>query len=541
MDKDRLNSAFEALTPNETASRRMLKNIHSHNAEPKSGRYTGTVHRSGPDTRSGFSPARFAAVTFALCMCAVMGYFTWQYIAGLGEPQPGGLPAGPGITAGAIHTEFVPYDIALPPIEYAVFTWGPSVISYVPTSPVIIESVEELEAFSWQTGYFPRLSSVSPSNLPIMDLDYSQKVVVAVWHNKAVPAGYEYGAPIVSWGGPSIYVTPRLVPAEAPTLEAKWMGYFLIIDRELLGMVHQTREEEYASNPNVNLPPLIEFASQGIPDKVPDLTPDELRGTGIRVYGSMLARPGMALEPLGGWYESDVYASADASYIIYTIGFGSGIHRSHVVIKFLDGSNRFWQTAWYFHRDMELEPLGGGKWAVYHMEPFYLRDPSESGSDKGKLLAVLTVAEEGVWVDVMDEDGMELLPSYWEEGQPEATEPSASPPEGDLREPLPYEVGTVRIISNGKEYDPLVNWIYSLQGGLSGDGASMQIIDGELIPWSHYNVTGELASVLYSDDFRAVIDGEDAGEPVYYLFDDKGEYTAGARCLFRPMKTATIF
>jgi len=90
------------------------------------------------------------------------------------------------------------------------------------------------------------------------------------------------------------------------------------------------------------------------------------------------------------------------------------------------------------------------------------------------------------------------------------------------RKPLPYRVGNVKAISNHTEYRPLTNWIYGLSEGISADGEGMSIIDGALVA-SLGNATGELPYVVYSDDFRVVIDGESAGEPRYTLYNNGGE------------------
>ena len=90
------------------------------------------------------------------------------------------------------------------------------------------------------------------------------------------------------------------------------------------------------------------------------------------------------------------------------------------------------------------------------------------------------------------------------------------------RKPLPYSVGNVKAISNQTEYRPLINWINGLSEGISADGEGMSIKDGELVA-SLGNATGELPNVVYSDDFRVVIDGESAGEPHYTLYNNGGE------------------
>jgi len=101
------------------------------------------------------------------------------------------------------------------------------------------------------------------------------------------------------------------------------------------------------------------------------------------------------------------------------------------------------------------------------------------------------------------------------------------------REPLPYSVGTVKIISNQTEYEPLSNWVNGLSEGMFADGDGLIFKNGELIdPLG--NSTGELPTVRYADDFKIAIDGESAGKPRYVLFDDKGEELYQSESFSRP-------
>jgi hypothetical protein len=380
MDKRTLNDAFDTLTPGEAASGRMLKKLQD------------------PPEREMRPLARFAAVTVALCMFAGMGVVLWRYASG--DPIFG--PAAGGPAADAIHTEFMPYTTE-PPVEYSVFTWGenPSVSSYMPTSPVIIKSAEEFEVFSWRLALdAPLLSAVVPSGMLYRNLDYSQKAVVAVWSKESPIARFD--TPIVSWGDGSMTVTRRLLPVEnqnGGTFELLGRGYFLVVDKEMLS-------EDIE----------IYYNAVNIPEEE-DVTPDALReATDLRIYKDMqsresyLVRPGYAAARLGtgfgGWGVTKIEVSEDLSYIVYAYSYGSGIYRSHVRVEHLDESGRVWKSGMYLSKDMRVEPLGGDVWAVYHAEPLF----SSYRPLEEKLLAVLTVMPDGVWVDVMHEDGMALAP-----------------------------------------------------------------------------------------------------------------------------------
>ena len=108
------------------------------------------------------------------------------------------------------------------------------------------------------------------------------------------------------------------------------------------------------------------------------------------------------------------------------------------------------------------------------------------------------------------------------------------------REPLPYSVGAVKIVSNQTEYEPLSNWVSGLEGGIFADGAGLIFENGELIdPLG--NATGELPTVRYADDFRVVIDGESAGMPRYVLFDGQGAHLSESDAFSIPEDNGEYF
>jgi len=75
-------------------------------------------------------------------------------------------------------------------------------------------------------------------------------------------------------------------------------------------------------------------------------------------------------------------------------------------------------------------------------------------------------------------------------------------------------VGNVKTVSEGEEYFPLLNWIFSL----NKDGL---VIDGERK--QPQEVANELIAIPFGDDFQIVIDGKTTGEQFYILFDEKFE------------------
>jgi len=110
----------------------------------------------------------------------------------------------------------------------------------------------------------------------------------------------------------------------------------------------------------------------------------------------------------------------------------------------------------------------------------------------------------------------------------------------DSRKPLPYSVGSVKAISNRTEYEPLVNWIYSLCEGIAADGAGLLVEGGELKD-TLGNASGLLPYVQYSDDFRIVIDGESAGNPRYTLYNGEGELLYDSDSFFPPDSDGKYF
>jgi hypothetical protein len=74
-------------------------------------------------------------------------------------------------------------------------------------------------------------------------------------------------------------------------------------------------------------------------------------------------------------------------------------------------------------------------------------------------------------------------------------------------------VGSISVFSNGEEYTPVSNWIFSLENRLAGDGMRKRPDE----------VSADLAEIPLSDDFKIVIDGKTTGNVTYTLFNENNE------------------
>ncbi|MDR0324941.1 MAG: hypothetical protein LBI19_02445 [Oscillospiraceae bacterium] len=138
-----------------------------------------------------------------------------------------------------------------------------------------------------------------------------------------------------------------------------------------------------------------------------------LEQAGFRVYRdgltAYLVRPDMTARILFEGFTRGLEISPDASYLIYTHSTDPVLKCDTIAVEFLDDSGRAWRSriviADGLGKDIKIHPLGGDRWAVYDAEPFY----SSHMVLEDTLLAVLTVAPDGVWVEVMDENGFQLI------------------------------------------------------------------------------------------------------------------------------------
>lgn len=73
-------------------------------------------------------------------------------------------------------------------------------------------------------------------------------------------------------------------------------------------------------------------------------------------------------------------------------------------------------------------------------------------------------------------------------------------------------IGKVAIISNGQEYAPFENWIYTLDG-FAADGMRLRPED----------VNEKLTEIDVSDDFEIVVEGVFTGEASYVLYNNNFE------------------
>lgn len=84
--------------------------------------------------------------------------------------------------------------------------------------------------------------------------------------------------------------------------------------------------------------------------------------------------------------------------------------------------------------------------------------------------------------------------------------------------PLPYEIGSLTVISDGIEYKPYLHFLYAAVwhepgGTLFADG----------IPIDFEKISGGLPTIQYESGFRLVIEGKDASVPEYSLYDENFE------------------
>jgi hypothetical protein len=305
----------------------------------------------------------------------------------------------------------MPYTAAQPLIRYSTFSWERTLAANEIAPQTFLNSTE-LEDFIATYG-----------NGETLDVDFSKEAVIAVFGISAASA--EYLAPIVTIGD-TITVTAR--NETSVIANAALNGYFLILDRERLT---DDMEITYTDRDSIE----------------EDITPETLRNAtelqiikDTKTLETYLLRPGYAAVKLGlgfgGAGVLSVEVSDDLSYLVYTYSFGSGLYRSHVDVELLDGSGKRYRSSMLKGADMLIEPLGENKWAVYQAEVTFLvhqpipePDPVPFQTEKGKLLAILTVKPEGVLVEIMHEDGMALL----DKEPPEPPEPT--PPEPTPTEP----------------------------------------------------------------------------------------------------------
>jgi hypothetical protein len=369
MNKNALNRAFDLLTPDEAASRRILSGL-----------------RSCPErAKRGFPRFAVSMAAVAMFVCGALMVSQFLSPAAPHDSVPGTAAAAP------LLSELVPYNTAPAPAEYVIFTESPSFYSYRPESPQIIENQEELQMFKAYLGIgSSMLSSAEPL---LLDVDFSRKAVIAVFGLGAI---YEYAAPIVDITDSRITISRRLTRETTDYDGHPGKGYFIVLDRELVSgdvkIVYDFSLEPGHGGENI--------------------TPEELHGSGVRIffneqYELSMEQPGIPLRVTDrGWRVNGTSVAEDKSYLIINAVNGFGVSSSsRLVLEYLDGSGRSWHSPPYLQADMRLEPLGGDKWAVYHADPAI----SSFITLEEKLLATFTVKHEGVYIEIWHEDGYALL------------------------------------------------------------------------------------------------------------------------------------
>jgi len=96
--------------------------------------------------------------------------------------------------------------------------------------------------------------------------------------------------------------------------------------------------------------------------------------------------------------------------------------------------------------------------------------------------------------------------------------------EPDESYPQEYTIGTVSVTSGGVTYEPLRNWNHGYGDGMSVSGFAMspQHALGLVAEIPLGNVHGVLPNVIYADDFKININGDDLISILYILY--KNEY-----------------
>lgn len=88
----------------------------------------------------------------------------------------------------------------------------------------------------------------------------------------------------------------------------------------------------------------------------------------------------------------------------------------------------------------------------------------------------------------------------------------------ESKPPLPYEIGSLTVISDGVEYKPYIHFLYA---AIWHEPGGTLFADG--IPVYYEKIANELPLIQFGDDFRFVIEGKDANVPVYSLYDGNFE------------------
>ena len=91
-------------------------------------------------------------------------------------------------------------------------------------------------------------------------------------------------------------------------------------------------------------------------------------------------------------------------------------------------------------------------------------------------------------------------------------------PEPPLEPALPYEIGSVTVISGGKECEP-----YAQLASRTSTSPQGVVTMYNMATTPREELFDTLPNIPYADDFQVVVDGKDAGSISYTLFNDKLE------------------
>ena len=358
------------------------------------------VQGGGPRRRPALT--RYAGIAAALALLLGGGAAAWWVTGGLnGLLSPGvsatSVPSARGNTPeNIVYTTFVPFE-EYNPISFWNL-WIPREDLAEATSeaftPVVLQSMEELNAYSVSNPFsFSHPDDHAPI-VPAVDvLDFEKNVMICWFPGYVIDI-----SPMLSFEDDYLGLCAH-ANSDAVAEDGVIQGFFFMVDRKLLG------EREV----------MTITADYGFEGEYDDVTPDTLREKGkyqvykhTATYESYLVRQTMS-GPLwihigvgfGGMGINDIHVTEDGKYLIYAYSWGSGMHRSHIGITPLENPMNTHTSSPMMMMDVQLELLEDGRWGVHNISPYAVMP-------EYPLIAYLTVTEDGVWYDVLDENAFQV-------------------------------------------------------------------------------------------------------------------------------------
>jgi len=357
----------------------------------------------------------------------------------------------PGIPGDVLHREFVPYEKALGEVEYRIISSNSEASIQLEESPLtlLIENAAELRSFIEEYDILEGRLFESQTDCKLPDtLDFSRCAVVVVLDYDCY---YDTLAPMICYGekvneiekkGSVIFAYGRTGGKEV-ICGFSLFGYFIIIDRDFLNELEWGKGEDeilYTQREVFNsIEPIPEEARYDFTtERYCDITPQALKNNSdVRLYvesrewydavytpdtmyksfdsNTYLVQPGYAVRTLG-IDGRDVQTSDDLSYVLYASNSAAEEPHCWLRIDYLDQSGRQHQSATY-DGALWMEALGENRWNVFSASPG--REEME-----GDLLAVVTICKDGVWYEIIDPDGYQLLGKEPPPAPPAPNDPS---------------------------------------------------------------------------------------------------------------------